>query len=184
MNFFEQLPKIVRSFDEKEVTFALIGGLAMALRGVQRMTLDADFILLSEDLDTCHSLLQGMGYRREFHSENVSHYLAADQALGRVDLLHAFRPATLSMLKRAERFSLTPDCSIPVVQTEDIIGLKIQASVNDPDRQIRDWSDIFMLVEHAAREAKGIDWKLVEDYLSLFDLADRLEELKQHHGKA
>ncbi len=183
MNFFEQLPRIVKSFDAGNVRYALIGGLAMALRGVQRATLDADFILLSEDLDRCDDILQGMGYRREFQSENVTHYLAEDHALGRIDLLHAFRPATLSMLKRADRLTLTPGCEIPVVQTEDIIGLKVQASVNDPERKRGDWSDIFQLIGHSARSGMDLDWELVADYLDLFDLGNRLTELKQAYGK-
>lgn len=183
MNFFEQLPKIVKAFDERDVNYALIGGLAMALRGVQRATLDADFILLSEDLDLVDGILHDMGYRREFQSENVSHYLAADPALGRIDLLHAFRPATLSMLQRADRLTLTSNCEIPVVQTEDIIGLKVQAAVNDPEREISDWSDIMQLVEYSARSGKTLDWELVADYLELFDLGNRMEELKQAYGK-
>lgn len=162
--------------------YALIGGLAMAFRGVQRTTLDADFILLADDLDTCHSILESLGYRRAFHSENVSHYSAALPALGRVDLLHAFRPATLGMLQRAERLPLTADCSIPVVQTEDLIGLKVQAACNDPTRADGDWSDIHQLVRYVGQSGQTLDWKLLGDYLALFDQSHHLTSLQDLHG--
>lgn len=155
----------------------------MALRGVQRATLDADFILLSENLDSCDSILKEMGYQLEFRSENVSHYMGADVSLGRLDFLHAFRPATLGMLDRAERMPFISGCSIPVVHTEDLMGLKIQAAVNDPEREIGDWNDIYLLIDQSARSGIQLDWGLIGDYLDIFDLGSKLAELKERYGK-
>ena len=183
MNFLENLPRVIAAFDESGMRYALIGGLAMALHGVQRATFDADFILLSENLESCDLILKGMGYEREYYSENVSHYRSDDPSLGRLDFLHAFRSATLGMLDRAELIPFTENCSIPVVHTEDLIGLKIQASVNDPDRKIGDWNDIYMLIDHYARSAQDLDWDLIGDYLEIFDLEHQLKELKERYGK-
>jgi hypothetical protein len=182
MNFATTLPALIAQFDARHLRYALIGGVAMALRGVQRTTLDADFILLADDLDICHSILESLGYSRAFHSENVSHYTAAEPALGRIDLLHAFRPATLGMLERAERLPLTNDCTIPVVHTEDLIGLKVQAACNDPDRATGDWSDIHQLVQYAGRTGQPLDWKLIGDYLAIFEQSHHLESLQNLHG--
>ena len=183
MNFLNDLPKLVAAFDSAGIGYALIGGLAMAVHGVQRTTLDADFILLSENLTECDLLLKELGYMCEFQSENVSHYVSTNRLLVRLDFLHAFRPATLSMLKRAQRLPILENCDIPVVQVEDLIGLKIQASVNDPDRYLGDWNDINMLIDHAAKANKKLDWELVQDYLSVFDLGHKLEGLKARYGK-
>lgn len=46
-----------------------------------------------------------------------------------------------------------PGLTIRVVQIEDIIGLKVQALVNNPAREIRDWADIHMILE--ARREQG-----------------------------
>ena len=154
----------------------------MALRGVQRATLDADFILLSDDLEKAHQALTDMGYQREFKSENVSHYLATNPELGRVDLLHAFRDATRGMLERAERLEFNPHCTIPVVHLEDLIGLKVQAAHNDPERETGDWADIHSLIRHAAQNGNPIDWELLAEYFELFNRLNNLEELKQLHG--
>ena len=182
MDFASILPALVARFDEHEIRYALIGGLAMALRGVQRTTLDVDFILLSEDLTVCHSVLESLGYQRAYHSDNVSHYSGIQPALGRIDLLHAFRPATLGMLDRAERVPFTDGCSIPVVHLEDLIGLKVQAACNDPSRAASDWSDIHQLARHAGSTGQALDWVLIEDYLALFDQSHQLTTLRQLHG--
>ena len=182
MDFAASLPTLIGRFDAGQLRYALIGGLAMALRGVQRTTLDADFILLSDDLDVCHSILGTLGYHRAFHSPNVSHYTSTQAALGRIDLLHAFRPATLGMLERAERLPLTADCTIPVVHIEDLLGLKVQASCNDPSRAIGDWNDIHQMVQHAGQTGQALDWELIGDYLALFEQLPQLTKLQQLHG--
>ena len=183
MNFETIVPKIVAEFAAAGIRYALIGGLAMAMRGVQRATLDVDFILLLEDLGNAHERLLALGYHRAFHSENVSHYLADDPALGRVDLLHAFRSPSLGMLERAEMLEIVSGLCLPVVHVEDLIGLKIQAAVNDPSRHRRDWNDIHLLVENASLHATSLDWDLLADYLALFDLTPELGNLKQLHGQ-
>jgi hypothetical protein len=184
MDFEQTIPRIVTAFDSAGLRYALIGGLAMAFRGVQRATLDMDFILLFEDLDAAHMTLSALGYHREFHSENISHYRSSDSALGRIDLLHAFRGPTLGMLDRAERIPLQNGVELPVVHIEDIIGLKIQAAVNDPSRHNRDWNDIQMLVRSAGQGGDSLDWNLIGEYLELFGLESKLDDLKQSHGHA
>ncbi|WP_328985577.1 nucleotidyl transferase AbiEii/AbiGii toxin family protein [Thiorhodovibrio winogradskyi] len=176
------------SLDRAGVRYALIGGFAMAMRGVQRATVDLDFILMLEDLDCAHRILRQAGYQRAFHSENVSHYVASQPGLGRIDLLHAFRGPSLSMLARAERLEIAEDVSlpgvrIPVVQVEDIIGLKIQALINDPRREVGDWQDIRLLLETAARMGRKLDWELIEDYLELFGLESEQERMKGWYGE-
>jgi len=183
MDFVKVLSHVVNDLDEHRVNYALIGGMAMAMHGLQRTTLDLDFILLLDDLTTADAILRSHGYHREFHSENVSHYLGGDPALGRIDLLHAFRGPTLGMLERATRLPWPDGISVPVVHLEDLIGLKIQALVNDPARQHHDWTDILQMIRHAGDFSVAIDWELVADYLALFDLADKLPELTHVYGQ-
>jgi hypothetical protein len=184
MDFSKVLAQLGDRLDAAGIRYALIGGFAMALRGAQRATLDLDFLLMLDDLERAHTVFGSLGYRREFHSENVSHYAGAGPEWGRVDILHAFRGPSLGMLHRAERLRIDGELEIPVAQTEDIIGLKIQALSNDPTRAVGDWHDILLLIAAVPRQGRPIDWNLVEDYLRLFRLEHRLPELKSAHGPA
>ena len=164
------------------VRYALIGGFAMALRGVQRATADLDFILMREDLEKVDRVLTERGYRRVFRSENVSHYQSEDWTWGRIDILHAFRRPALGMLERAEAIEFDPALSLRVVQTEDLIGLKVQALCNDPERAESDWLEILLLVRAARDGGHSLDWALLGDYLRLFRMEDKLAILREEHG--
>ncbi len=183
MDFLAVIRQVGGALDAARVRYALIGGFAMALRGVQRATVDLDFILMLKDLDRADRILTGAGYRRVFHSDNVSHYTAVQAALGRIDLLHAFRGPSLSMLARAERIEIAEGLTLPVVQTEDIVGLKIQAAVNDEQRAASDWADIRLLIELSAQNGNRLDWALMTDYLDIFGLRSELERMRGWYGK-
>ncbi len=88
------------------------------------------------------------------------------------------------MLDRAKCLPLTPELNIPVVSLEDIIGLKIQASVNDPSRYYTDWSDIHAILAHCRTHTLPVDWDLLADYLALFDLQSKLPDLLRSHGSS
>lgn len=182
MDFIRVIETVAARLDEAGVRYALIGGFAMALRGVQRATVDLDFILMREDLEKADVIITDCGYRRAFRNENASHYLADDGALGRIDLLHAFRSPSLSMLDRADQIEVVPGLRLPVVQHEDLIGLKVQALVNDPGRATADWSDIRMIVESCATGGREMDWDLVEEYLGIFNLTGKLVQLRTWYG--
>lgn len=182
MNFLKVITEVVGALEAAGIRYATIGGFAMALRGVQRATVDLDFILMLDDLAKADEILRGFGYARAFRSENVSHYLSSDGDWGRIDLLHAFRGPTLGMLRRAEPIEIEPGVTLRVVQIEDIVGLKVQALCNDPSRAENDWHDIRQLVRTAREQDVPLDWDLVADYLKLFGLLDRITELKTHHG--
>lgn len=182
MDFLKVIHDVCGALDASGVRYALIGGFAMALRGVQRSTVDMDFILMLEDMDKADAIFRERGYERKFRSENVTHYQAEEMDLGRIDILHAFRGPTLSMLDRAERIAVTDSLRLPVVQIEDIIGLKVQAGVNDPRRCHRDWSDIREMLETCAESGHPVDWRMLEDYLNLFKLGEELEVMKSWYG--
>lgn len=181
MEFLKVIAAVVGDFEAERLNYALIGGFAMAVRGVQRATMDLDFILMLQDLPRADAVLTRHGYQRVFHTENVSHYLSADQSWGRIDLLHAFRSRSMGMLDRAERVGVTEGLALRVVQVEDLIGLKVQALVNDPSRAEGDWSDIRLLVDSARECGRAMDWELVADYLAVFHLEAKLPELKGRH---
>ena len=69
---------------------------------------------------------------------------------------------------------------IKVLRPEDIIGLKIQAAVNDSERAEREFLDIEALMNHYKER---LDWDLIEEYFSLFEQEDKFKELKSKYAK-
>ena len=49
------------------------------------------------------------------------------------------------------------------MQTEDLIGLKIQAAINDDQRAAADWADIRGMIEVTAQTGATLDWELIAE---------------------
>jgi hypothetical protein len=114
------------------------------------------------------------------HSENVSQYRHHDNLWGSVDFIHAFREVSLSMLERAKSHPVFgAKLSIRTLDPEDVIGLKVQAMCNDPDRRAQEVSDIERL---AALYGKKLDWQRVLEFYRVFDLESEAGDLKKRFG--
>lgn len=179
MDFAAVLDKLADGFEAAEVRYALIGGVALGLLGEGRATADIDFLVHRDDLPAAARVLETIGYRKAFESENASQFRHADVPAGRVDLLHAFRAISISMLQRAARLPIGKGRTARVAAPEDVIGLKVQSMANDPARKSRDLADIEALM---TLRAGSLDWKLVSEYFILFDMRDVYDDLKRRLG--
>lgn len=180
MDLKKTLTLIVAEFEKHDVAYAIIGGFAMGALGVPRSTIDLDFLVPSGTLHKIDAIMLAMGYKKVFSSENASQYVSPSIEMGEVDFLHAFRPISLKMLAESETVSVFgTQARIKVLKAEDIIGLKLQAIKNNPDRAAKDGSDIEELLK-----AKKPDWEVLKTYFELFDMGGRFLELrKKYAGK-
>jgi hypothetical protein len=181
MNFKSVAEKLLASFVEEKIRYALIGGFAVGLWGAARATIDMDFMVLREDLDSLDGIMASLGYELRFRSENVSHFVAADKLFGEVDFLHAFRQPSLRMLERAREMNIFgEEIAIRVLIPEDLIGLKLQAIANNTERESADMADIEALMRIHGPE---LDWEQIEEYFALFEMNERFVLLKgRFHG--
>jgi hypothetical protein len=180
VDFPSVLKKLLGDFEDRQIRYALIGGFALSLWGVARATVDLDFLVDRGDMPQVHAIMISLGYARRYYSLNVSQYVSELRVWGEVDFLHAFRRASLGMLQRSvnkELFNQT--MQVKVIDVEDLIGLKIQALVNDPTRRAGDLADIEALLElHGAQ----LDWDFLEEYFRLFEQTELLERLQEQYG--
>lgn len=137
---------------------ALIGGLALAAHGYVRTTRDIDLLIAFEDADLAERALLALGYERVFRSENAANYRRGNEGL---DFLYASRPIARDLLRRARP---APGSDIPVVGVEGMIGFKLQARFNAPERP-HDTNDIRELV---ARHRDTLDRGEAKRYFELF----------------
>ena len=68
--------------------------------------------------------------------------------------------------------------TIRVILPEDIIGLKVQAAVNEASRESLEYSDIQLITE---RFREKLNWVLLKDYFELFNMGKRYEEFKEKY---
>jgi hypothetical protein len=58
----DELRRLVAAFDKQEIDYALCGGMAMAVHGRLRMTIDIDLLILSASLDGVLRVANSLGY--------------------------------------------------------------------------------------------------------------------------
>ncbi|MCZ6675429.1 MAG: hypothetical protein O7C75_21080 [Verrucomicrobia bacterium] len=183
MEFDLVVSTLLKEFDENRIRYAVIGGFALGLWDVSRATVDMDFLLLEDDLPEAETILAKFAYRRTYKSENVAQYISDLAPYGQIDVLIAFRKISKSMLERRVQKTLPGDTKIYTLTPEDLIGLKLQASVNDPSREEQESSDMAQLIKAAKKRGDTIDWELLLEYFSLFDRIDQLNELQKRYGQ-
>jgi len=157
MNFRTVTGQLIQNFVEEKISYALIGGYAVGLWGVARGTVDMDFLILRDDLARLDLIMGRLGFSLLHRSENVSQF---DSPAGGVDFLHAFRQHSRAMLERAvERSIFAGEVTVRVLLPVDLIGMKIQAMSNDPNRTGLDRYDIEELMR---LHGQTLDWQPVE----------------------
>ena len=182
MDFERVLRAVLQEFEQRRIRYAAVGGFALGVLKVPRTTMDVDFLVHRDDLESLHDILSGLGYRREVQTENVSHYRHADPIWGNIDALHAFRSFSLAMLERAQDYPIFHGAlTVKVLQPEDVIGFKVQAMANNPLRVTKDLVDIEALMAYYREK---LDWARVQEYFDLFERGQEGHRLQEQLGHA
>jgi len=157
------------SLVSKRVSFAVIGGLALAAYGVGRPTFDVDLLVDGAQREEAErALVQDAGFEVFFSSPEVLQL----SGHGALDLLFAHRPPTRAMLAAARP---NGPLGTPCVRPEDLVGLKIQAMVNDPRRALRDRADMLELF----RGRPDLDWDAIKKYAEVFGRWNEIQALRR-----
>lgn len=62
LDILDELRDLVAVFDEREVDYALCGGMAMGVHGLARTTIDIDLLILADSLDEVLAIAKSLGY--------------------------------------------------------------------------------------------------------------------------
>jgi len=182
MDFERVLKTLLQELHQQKIRYAVLGGFALGVLKVPRTTMDMDFLVHRDDLESLHDILNRLGYRRRAQTENVSHYQHTDPVWGGIDILHAFRAFSVAMLERAQSYPIFDGAStIQVLQPEDVIGFKVQAIANNPVRVTQDLVDIEALMAYYGRK---LDWGRIQEYFDLFELGQEAHRLREQFGHA
>ena len=182
MDFELVLERLITEFSRLQIRYAVIGGFALGVLGTPRQTMDLDFLVHRDDLAKLDGALTNLGYVRVYGSDNVSQYRHSEAKWGSLDFIHAFRNVSLAILERAKDYpALGGKQKLKTAQPEDVIGLKVQAMFNDPERRAQEQRDIETLM---ARYRSQLDWDRIEEFYAVFDLASEAKRLRERFDRA
>lgn len=177
----DTLRRLAHRLTEEKIHYAVIGGMALALHGLVRPTLDVDLLLSREGLERFVELLVGRGYVPLFPGHR-KHF--RDSATGvNVEIITAGeypedgkpKPVVFPLPEQA---AITVG-EFSVVSLEKLIELKLASGLSAEHRQLRDLADVQQLIE-VLKLSK--DWGLQLDD-SVADEYQRLWQLAQLAGR-
>jgi len=175
MDFELVLKSIVTRLNEENVNYAIIGGYAFGLLGISRNTFDLDLLVDKKDRETLKRILSFYYYEIKYETENIAQFVSILKDFGEIDVIYSFRKPSQEMLKRAKKIKiLNNQIETSVLCPEDLIGLKLQAIKNDPERYERDIQDIKDLVFHYKTE---LDYNILKKYFDMLELTHLYDEL-------
>ena len=175
MDFKGVFRLLLSSFEKENIDCALIGGFALHVAGYTRATQDIDFLVKKEDAPKVKDILSSFGYECLFESEDIAQYRGKMKELGRVDFLLAHRTYAKRMLGTAIKADiLDGQFQVKVVLPEDMIGLKVQSSSNQPERYHQDMADIECILRASAGK---VNMEQVKEYFQIFDRRKDLDDI-------
>lgn len=184
LDFHKVTTTLLKDFEDQDISYACTGGFALGFWGAARSTIDMDFLILLEDIEKAERVLDRYHYRCHYKSENVAQYVSALSVYGSIDVIFAFRGISRKMLLRSVQVTTDGGVTIRSLIPEDIIGLKLQAQVNDPRRESRDQADIEALLLAMNQQQASINWLLLKEYYDLFDRSSTLTQLQDRYGNS
>jgi len=166
MSLQDTLNKAHQALFNINIDHAIIGGFALAAHGVVRATQDIDLLIDGSKRADAAKALLAAGFTSIHETSEVSHFGGA----GQLDVLWANRLPTQQMLQSAK---IVLNFPVPVVNAEDLIGLKIQAYKNDPKREFQDKADILALLDRN----RALNLQTIRKYADIFGEWPAIEEL-------
>ena len=138
MRFGEVLRTFVDYFRQKNMRFAVIGGLAMQAFGYSRFTRNIDFAAERKDRDEIVAFAESRGYETLHVSEGYSNHLHADPELGRVDFMYLDAATADQLFEGSSARELLPGLELPVPRPEHLAAMKAISMKNSPRRVLID----------------------------------------------
>ena len=84
-DLYEEFNSIVSALEEHGIDYAVCGGLAMAVHGLPRATVDIDLLILGESLEEVRELARTLGYTIEAFPMTFSRGAVEIRRLSKID---------------------------------------------------------------------------------------------------
>lgn len=144
----QALADIAQRLDKEEISYAIIGGMALGLYGYVRVTQNVDLLLNEDGLDKFHRLLAGRDYLPAFSGATKHFKDALDRVSIEIVTAGEYpgdgRPKEVVF---PDPVGNTQDIDgFRVIKFETLIDLKLASGLSAPHR-IKDLADVQQLIE-------------------------------------
>jgi len=161
----DALTRAIKALSETDVSFALVGGLAVSVRAEPRFTRDVDLVVAVSDdthaervtfslIQDGYTLLASIEHERTGRLATVRMSATDDDRSTVIDLLFASTGIEPEIAGAAETLDVLPGVQIPVARVGHLIASKLLA--RDDDRRPSDRADLLAL-GHVAADHDWID---------------------------
>jgi len=173
MDFGHNLKDLKSFLDARQYRWALIGGVAVAVYGLARTTLDLDLLVDVDAQEEIVSFMEELGFETLHCSTAYSNHLHADPIRGRVDFLYVRSPTSDRLFAEAEERTGPRGIPVLVPKPEHLIAMKVLAIKSDPSRTFQDLADIRYLAS-----LPGVNHEEIRSQFERHGLLDRYRELE------
>lgn len=174
MDFESVLRMLAGFFEETSVKWGVVGGLAMAVYGAGRTTLDVDIVVDGDAQTILVGFLEARGYETLHRSTGYSNHLHHDPLMGRVDVVYVRGETSRQVFAGTTVQPGPAGALIPVPRPEHVAAMKAFAIKNDRRRTLRELADIRALLD-----APGVDRAEINSYMVRYGLEALLERLDE-----
>ncbi len=175
MDFDRVLRMLTDFFGEIGTEWGVIGGLAMAVHGSSRTTLDVDIVVHADIQDRLIRFLQSQGFETLHRSTGYSNHLHVDPDLGRVDVVYVSGDTSRQIIENMHDYPGPGGMKISVPRPEHLAAMKAYSIKNDPERTLRELADIRVLLD-----APGVDREEITSYFVRYGLEELLDRLYEN----
>lgn len=175
MRFDLVLERFVAFFGERQLRFAVIGGVAMQSYGSGRLTADLDFVVERSAQSEILAYAESIGYETLHASEGYSNHVHPDLQFGRLDFVYVTEATAQKLFASAKQLDVLGSL-LPIPSPEVLIAMKLQAMRNDASRLWSDLADIELLMR-----CEGIDVSEVERQFRRFGFETYYDELRKRN---
>ncbi len=172
MNFAAVLQTVVNFLEGRRARYAVIGGVAIAIYGFPRTTLDLDLIVESGVQEDLVHWLESLGYRTLHRSSGYSNHAHLEPSWGELDFVYVKGETAEKLFSGCRQAPGPGGLIVPVPRPEHLASLKVVAMKNDSERTLREQEDIRFLLS-----LPGVDRREVRSYFERHGLVERFDEL-------
>lgn len=130
------------NLSQNQIPFCLIGAMALGIYGLPRYTSDIDLLTTDNCWPEIASIMERLGYECYQKTDAFAQFDSELGIYGKVDFMFVSTQDGRDMIKRSILLQDELFGKIPVIQPTDYIILKLMAISNNPDRSMRDESDL------------------------------------------